>query len=36
MYALANTDMSVFFYFFGSLILFVIAIFVINLFKKDH
>jgi len=35
MYALANTDMSIFFYFFGSLILLVIIIFVINLFKKD-
>jgi hypothetical protein len=36
MYALANTDMSVFFYFFGSLILLVIIIYVINLFKKDR
>ncbi len=36
MYALANTDMSVFFYFFGSLILLVIILFVINLFKKDR
>ncbi len=35
MYALANTDMSIFFYFFGSLILLVMIIFVINLFKKD-
>jgi hypothetical protein len=36
MYTLANTDMSVFFYFFGSLILLVIIIFVINLFKQDR
>ena len=36
MNALANTDMSIFFYFFGSLILLVIIIFVINLFKKDR
>jgi hypothetical protein len=36
MYALANTDMSVFFYFFGSLILLVIIIYAINFFKKDR
>lgn len=36
MYALANTSMSVFFYFFGSLILLVIIVFVINLIKGDR
>lgn len=36
MNALANTDMSIFFYFFGSLMLLVMIIFVINLFKKDR
>ena len=34
MYALANTDMYILFYFFWILILLVMIIFVINLYKK--